>query len=120
MILQIIAFLQSLFNERPNNKKILCCTAQAAQYALTNSVNSQIAENFIVQADLLVQQIGAGIGQMIPFPTDDDLMIGFGLAANQVTDAMGRKAETDFVFSASQQTAIDNFVEAAEAVFLVK
>lgn len=104
-----------------NSKKILCCSGAAIQKAVNDSVNSTLAAAYWSASAALTDAIKLLTDIPIIFPpTTSDSEDKVILASSAVCDAMGVKAGEEVEFTTNEQSAIDDFVSAAEAIFLVK
>lgn len=101
------------------NKKILCCTGAVTKKAIS-PINETVGQNYISATANLVEQIAFLIDSDIGFEQNEDVTKGVILASGCLADAMGLKAESELDFTTETEGAIDGFIDAAEAIFLVK
>ena len=105
--------------ENQNSKKILCCTGAVMKETIA-SIDNTVGLNYISAASSLVEEIAFLIDSDIGFESNEDVTKGVALASGCVADAMGLKLDLELLFTPEMQDSIDGFVEAAEAIFLVK
>lgn len=102
--------------ELDNIKKILCCNGFVIQKVVDSGTSATLAADYNLAAQSLVNLVAGKVGEPIPFPTNEGIDQGVLLASGSISDAMGRLAGANGKFKNDEQSAVDNYAQAADAL----
>jgi hypothetical protein len=105
--------------DKENVKKILCCSGSvdvfiAMQTEGVITTNAPLANAYISASKLLVSAIATLIGQPVTFKKSENVKVGCSYACGALSDAIGKKINSEIAFTSTHQTLVDNYAAAAE------